>query len=331
MTLENRIILFSKLGDFLLADSSKETLKDWAYRARNENGWFTEDNVALAIKNIAVAFLGKETLLSFTSTIEKTEKKKVGIICAGNIPMVGFHDLLCVILSGHKALIKLSSSDTVLMKLLIGKLLEIDPETSKCIEISERLNAADAFIATGSDNSSRYFEYYFKDKPSIIRKNRSSVAVLTGKETSQELRNLGNDIFQFFGLGCRNISKAFVPKGYKFDTFYESIEYWNTINIHHKYVNNYDYNKSIYLINGNHHFDNGFLLTTPDEGLVSPLSVLFYQEYKDEEELEALLQSHEEKLQCIVGSGYTAFGLSQTPKIDEFADDVNTLDFLAKL
>jgi hypothetical protein len=331
MTLKNRIVLFVKLGNFLRNETSKETLKEWAYKARNENGWFTEDNVAMALDSIAHAFLSEESLQEFSHKIKPTQTKSVGLICAGNIPLVGFHDLLCVLLAGHKALLKLSSSDSVLMKFIIAKLIDLDPEIKDSIEISERLNSADAFIATGSDNSARYFEYYFKDKPSIIRKNRSSVAVFTGNERTTDLRNLGNDLFRYFGLGCRNISKVYVPKGYKFDTFFESIEYWNTISIHHKYVNNYDYNKSIYLINGNHHYDNGFLLVTQNEGLVSPLAVLFYEEYSDKKELDEMLLNHTEKLQCIVGTDYTPFGQSQTPKIDAFADKVNTLDFLAKL
>jgi len=236
-----------------------------------------------------------------------------------------------VLLSGHKALIKLSSSDTILMSNIIKKIIEIDTSISPQIELAERLNAADAFIATGSDNSSRYFEYYFGKKPSVIRKNRSSVAVLTGNESTQELRDFGTDIFQYFGLGCRNISKVFVPENYVFNTFFESIEYWNTIHIHHKFSNNYDYNKSIYLVNGEKHFDNGFLLVKPDKGLVSPLSVLFYEEYTDKDDLSAKLANHQNRLQCIVGSSYIPFGQSQTPKIEEFADDVNTVEFLNNL
>jgi hypothetical protein len=328
MTLENRIILFSDLGDFLVSEQSKETLKDWAYRARNENGWFTEDNVLMAIENIAKAYLDKESLNTFAQNIENKNPKKIGLICAGNIPLVGFHDLITVLLTGNIALIKLSSSDSILMKKIIQKLIELNPDIEPQIIIAERLNAADAFIATGSDNSSRYFEYYFGKKPSIIRKNRSSIAILDGNESNQELRDFGNDIFQYFGLGCRNISKIFVPKDYKFDTFFESIEYWNTIHIHHKYSNNYDYNKSIYLINGVKHLDNGFLMVSPNEGLVSPLSVLFYEEYKDAQDLEAKLEKHKDKLQCIVSTHRIPFGTSQTPKLADYADDVNTIDFL---
>lgn len=333
MTLENRIVLFSKLGEFLNAESSKDDLKYWAAQCKGENGWFTEDNVLLALKNIGQHFLKNEDLVAFCKGIKEDNEnpKKIGVIAAGNIPLVGFHDLLCTLLTGNIALIKLSSSDSVLMQKIISKLIEIDPEISSQIEIADRLNAADAFIATGSDNSSRYFEYYFGKKPNIIRKNRSSVAVLTGTESREELRNLGYDIFQFFGLGCRNVSKFFVPKGYKFDTFFESIEYWNTIHIHHKYSNNYDYNKSIYLVNGNHHYDNGFLLVTQSEHLVSPISVVFYEEYENEKALEEKLKAHEEKIQCIVGKNYTPFGKSQSPVLNEFADNVNTLDFLNNL
>ncbi|AWV97015.1 acyl-CoA reductase [Arcticibacterium luteifluviistationis] len=332
MTLEDRIILFSKLGEFLNAEGSKDDLKHWAAQCKGENGWFTEDNVLLALKNIGQQFLKKEDLIAFSKTIkENPNPKKIGVVAAGNIPLVGFHDLLCILLTGNIAMVKLSSSDSVLMRKIIAKLIDIEPEITSQIIIADRLNDADAFIATGSDNSSRYFEYYFGKKPNIIRKNRSSVAVLTGTESREDLRNLGYDIFQFFGLGCRNVSKFFVPKGYKFDTFFESIEYWNTIQIHHKYNNNYDYNKSIYLVNRNHHYDNGFLLVTQSENLVSPISVIFYEEYEDEKALEEKLDAHQGKIQCIVGKNFTPFGGSQSPVLDEFADNVNTLDFLNNL
>lgn len=332
MTLEDRIVLFSRLGEFLNATDSIEDLKHWAAQCKGENGWFTEDNVLLALRNIGQEFLLKDDLLRFSQNIkEHSNPKKIGVVAAGNIPLVGFHDLLCILLTGNIALVKLSSSDSILMRKVIAKLTEINPEIASQIVIADRLNDADAFIATGSDNSSRYFEYYFGKKPNIIRKNRSSVAVLTGTESGEDLRNLGYDIFQFFGLGCRNVSKFFVPKGYKFDTFFESIEYWNTIQIHHKYNNNYDYNKSIYLVNRNLHYDNGFLLVTQNENLVSPISVVFYEEYEDEQALEAKLKSHEDKIQCIVGKNYIPFGKSQSPVLDEFADNVNTIDFLNNL
>lgn len=332
MTLKSRIVQFSILGDFLKNSANENELKDWAARAKNENGWFTEDNVMLSLNAIGHHYLSKEALESFTKDVFKPVlPKRVGIVAAGNIPLVGFHDLLCVLLTGHTALLKLSSNDTVLMLRIIQKLLEFAPELKDDIQVVDRIKDADAYIATGSDNSSRYFEHYFGKKPSIIRKNRSSVAVLTGQESTTDLRNLGNDIFRYFGLGCRNVSKFFVPKNYKFDMLYESIEYWNTIQLHHKYNNNYDYNKSIYLVNRDQHFDNGFLLIKEDERLVSPLAVVFYEHYEDQADLQQKLDSHEGKLQCIVGEGYIPFGQSQSPALNDFADGVNTMDFLSSL
>ncbi|MGR3809647.1 acyl-CoA reductase [Jiulongibacter sp. NS-SX5] len=331
MTLEHRIIQFSKLGSYLLAPENQDEIKSWARRAKNENGWFTEDNVELSIHAIASQFLQKDALEKLADGVDITEPKKIGIVAAGNIPLVGFHDVLCVLLSGHEALLKLSSNDKILMISLLSKLTEIEPSFKEKLHIVERIKDADAYIATGSDNSSRYFDYYFGQKPSIIRKNRTSIAILNGNESGEDLRNLGNDIFRYFGLGCRNVSKVFVPKDYKFEPLFESIEYWNTIQLHHKYNNNYDYNKSIYLVNRDHHYDNGFLLLKEDPNLVSPLAVLFYETYTDQNELNDKIAELEGKIQCIVGSGHLNFGESQTPGIMDFADGVNTMDFLAKL
>jgi hypothetical protein len=261
MQIKDLILTFSQLGDFLLDQQNAETITEWSHSARNENAWFTEDNVKLALNNTAKYYLNKGLLENFVETHNiqtNISPKKVGIVMAGNIPVVGFHDLLCVVLSGNIALIKLSSSDSILIRLLIKKLFEINPVLKEFIQIVDKLNVAEAMIATGSDNTAKHFEYYFAKIPHIIRKNRTSVAILTGEESRTDLANLGNDIFQYFGLGCRNVSKLFVPKGYTFDKFYESIEYWSTIAIHHKYNNNYDYNKSILLVNRIPHFDNGF-------------------------------------------------------------------------
>jgi hypothetical protein len=338
MQIDSKISTFSKLGSFILDPKNENELKTWFIQARNTNGWFTEDNCFLAITNIAKEFLAKDKLQNFVSNynIDTTVSKKIGIIAAGNIPFVGFHDILCTVLSGHIALVKLSRDDTPLMVNLINKLYDLNENFKEYIVIADRLNSTDAFIATGSDNSSRYFDFYFKEKPSIIRRNRTSIAILNGKETGIDLRNLGNDIFMFFGLGCRNISKLLVPKDYTFDFFYEGIEYWNTIQLHHKYNNNYDYNKSIYLVNKVSHLDNGFLLLKEDKGLVSPLSVLFYETYEDESELQKYLSDHQEKIQCIAMGKPTLknavyFGQSQTPSLGDFADGVDTMEFLIKL
>ena len=339
MQYKKHIITFSKLGDYLLENLSDDSLKSLYAAARNENGWFTEDNVKLALENIAKVYLNKDSLEVFASKYQLKDNlnpKKIGIVMAGNIPAVGFHDLICTILTGNIALLKLSSSDSVSMMFLINKLFEFDPELSDFIKIAHRLNDAEVLIATGSDNTAKHFEYYFAEKPRIIRRNRTSVAILNGNESRTELGNLGNDIFQYFGLGCRNVSKIFVPADYTFDKFYESIEYWSTIRLHHKYNNNYDYNKSIYLVNKVPHFDNGFLLLKEEDALVSPISVCYYQTYESQEHLQVLLNEQEEKIQCIVSSeaefsNSFKFGEAQIPKLDDFADGVDTMSFLMNL
>ncbi|MBA4853589.1 acyl-CoA reductase [Emticicia sp. BO119] len=336
MQLKDFILTFSHLGGFILNENNAETISQWSYAARSENAWFTEDNVKLALNNIAKYYLNKDLLENFVATNHiqtNISPKKVGVVMAGNIPVVGFHDLLCVVLSGNIALIKLSSSDSVLMHFLIQKMFEISPEIKEFIQIIDKLNFAEAMITTGSDNTAKHFEYYFSKIPHIIRKNRTSIAILTGEESRTELANLGNDIFQYFGLGCRNVSKLFVPKGYTFDKFYEAIEYWSTIRIHHKYNNNYDYNKSVLLVNRTRHFDNGFLLLKEDTALVSAISVCHFEYYEDESHLRQLIDQHQEKIQCIVSKDRIFensfnFGEAQSPSLNDFADGVNTIAFL---
>jgi hypothetical protein len=339
MQIEGKILTFIKLGKYILDPKNEDELQRWFSQARNANGWFTEDNCRLSLISIAKSFLDADKLTAFVrqySLQDALLSKKVGIIAAGNIPLVGFHDILSTVLGGHIALVKLSREDTPLMLNLIHTLYELNPDFKNYILIADRLNDAQAFIGTGSDNSSRYFEFYFKEKPSIIRKNRTSIAILNGSESGTDLRNLGNDIFRYFGLGCRNVSKLYVPKGYTFDFFYESIAYWNIIQLHHKYNNNYDYNKSIYLVNRVEHLDNGFLLLKQDEALVSPLSVLFFEYYQDLATLNQTLETNSEKIQCIVsndtfGSTSQAFGQSQQPALDDFADGIDTMNFLKDL
>lgn len=336
MILKERILTFSALGDFILNEGNQEEIKEWAYRAKNENAWFTDDNIMLSLNNIAKYYLDNQQLNDWISHYKINDDcpmKKIGIVAAGNIPAVGFQDLLTAVISGNVALIKLSSSDSVLMRFLINKLVQINADIRPFIQISDKLNEADAFIATGSDNSAKYFEYYFSKKPHIIRRNRTSVAILDGSENKIQLGNLGNDILQYFGLGCRNVSKIYVPKGYVFDKFFESIEYWSTILLHHKYNNNYDYNKSIYLVNGVKFFDNGFFMLKPDEALVSPISTCFYEEYENREHLDALVAQNLDKIQCIVSNNAWyknsfEFGQAQSPSLTDFADGVDTMEFL---
>ncbi|MEQ8582404.1 MAG: acyl-CoA reductase [Marinoscillum sp.] len=332
MTLSERIEAFSILGDKIRAISN-DSMEEYARRAQLHNQWFTEENLSRAFEGIAF-MLEKDKLQQWLEPYEPLSPevpKITGIIMAGNIPMVGFHDLLSVLITGHFAAIKTSSQDTYLVQLLIDWLLEIEPRFKKNLEVRDRLTAIDALIATGSDNTARYFEYYFRNHPRVIRKNRTSVAILDGSETETQLKALGKDIFWYFGLGCRNVSKVFVPKNYDPKAFFEANEELNYLADHNKYRNNYDYHKSILLVNGVKHLDNGFLLWQPSEELVSPISVLYVEEYEGNEALKAKLEANADKLQCIVGNGHTPFGQAQTPEVWDYADGVDTVAFLKGL
>lgn len=329
-----RISAFINLGkaiNNLNPDEKDELL----WRSENNNNWFTPESVESALDGISW-MLSPEKLDVWLSVYELKEvvnPKSIGLMLAGNIPAVGFHDMMCVILSGHEAVIKLSSSDEILMKWIIKKLVEIEPRIEKQIRIQEMLKGMDAYIATGSDNSSRYFNYYFGKYPHVIRQNRTSVAVLTGNETTEDYIALGKDIFQYYGLGCRNVSKIYVKTKDQLQDLLGALEVYSPISAHHKYHNNYDYNKSIYLVNLEEHLDNGFLLLKESENLVSPISVLFYEVYENETILAEKLNGLKAKIQCVVGIGSERipFGSAQSPEPWEYADDVDTMAFLLDL
>ena len=265
--------------------------------------------------------------------LSQKESKNIALILAGNIPLVGFHDFLSVLLSGHAVLVKTSSNDQHLLPFLAKYIRTIEPEFADKITFAEgKLENFDAVIATGSDNTARYFEYYFKDKPSIIRKNRNSIAVLNGEETKEQLIALGEDIFRYFGLGCRNVSKLFVPKGYSFDAFFEAIFEYQDIIHYEKYANNYDYNKAVFLMSNFKLLDNGFLTLKEDESHASPISSVFYEFYEDITDLQMRLQMENKKIQCIVSNNLIEnsipFGQTQSPKLWNYADNVDTISFL---
>jgi len=333
LTKKQRIAAFVALGEFLQQDSTE--LNEMLHRASIQNPWYTPANTTKQIQSIAQN-LTEEKLNNWLSAYPDLDTEKtVGLILAGNIPLVGFHDLLTVLISGFTAQIKVSSDDAGLTNFLVKKLLHIAPSFQHKIQIAERLQDFDLIIATGSDNSSRYFEYYFGKKPHIIRKNRNSAAVLDGKETKEALKGLGHDIFDYFGLGCRSVSKLYIPKGYDIAQFFEGIEDFKDIKDHYKYANNYDYNKSIYLINGDKHYDNGFLLLKEDGRLTSPLATVFYEEYEDIATIMASLNAQQDKIQCLVSEVAIEthiptfpLGQSQCPALTDYADGVNTLDFL---
>lgn len=312
------------------------SLKEATKKAYASNGWFTESSIELAFKGIK-NYLNEADLLSWVNKYSiPANSRNVGIVMAGNIPMVGFHDLLCILVSGNNAHIKLSSDDQVLISFLINELVDIEPSYKNRISIVSKLNHVDAVIATGSNNSARYFEFYFKDIPYIIRKNRTSIGVLDDQETDEELFALGYDILQFYGLGCRNVSKIFVPEGYEFTKFFEAIQPHQDIIYLSKYVNNYDYNKSIYLVNKDVFKDNGFLLLKKDLDLVSPLSVLFYETYSSIQELNKHLDGIKDSLQVVLSKkglveNSIEFGQSQNPRVWDYADNVDTMEFLISL
>ncbi|HKX85665.1 MAG TPA: acyl-CoA reductase [Flavobacterium sp.] len=305
--------------------------------SQSHNGWFTPEQVYYSINSWAEA-LTEANLSQWISTYDfsKVNSKTVGLILAGNIPLVGFHDFLSVLIAGHKVVVKTSSNDQHLLPFLAEYLIETAPEFKNYIEFTEgKLENFDAVIATGSNNTARYFEYYFKDKPSIIRKNRNSVAVLNGNETKEDLTNLGEDIFRYFGLGCRNVSKLFVPKGYDFKNFFEAIFAYQDIIKYERYANNYDYNKAVFLMSLFQLLDNGFVTIKEDTSYASPISSVFYEFYEDIEEVKTRLQNDADHIQCIVSNGLVdksiAFGQTQQPKLWDYADNVDTLAFLLKL
>ncbi|MEB2782787.1 acyl-CoA reductase [Algoriphagus sp. C2-6-M1] len=329
-----RISAFVQLGK-KITDLSAEELDELHWRAENNNNWFTKDSVESALHGIS-SMLSPEKMDAWLAIYDLEEvdtPKSIGLMLAGNIPGVGFHDLMCVILSGHQAVIKLSSSDEIFIKWIIEKLIGIDPRLEAQVRLEEMLKGMDAYIATGSDNSSRYFNYYFGKYPHVIRQNRTSVAVLTGDETTQDYINLGKDIFQFYGLGCRNVSKIYVKSKGQLQDLLGALEVYSPIGLHHKYHNNYDYNKSIYLVNLEEHLDNGFLLLRESAELVSPISVLYYEVYENEGQLAEKLKKVNSKIQCVVGSGAhrTPFGTAQNPEPWEYADEIDTLAFLLDL
>ena len=324
-----------RLGELL---SKTEQFNDIFEKAEQQNSWFTRANVIFAFKSWSDA-LSENNVKQWLSQYQlpqTTSPKKILIIMAGNLPLVGLHDLLCVLVTGHKAIVKLSSNDCVLLPYLITQMKTFAPEWTEAVTFTDdKVTEYDAVIATGSDNTARYFEYYFGKKSHIIRKNRHSVAVLTGKETSEELFALGKDIFLYYGLGCRSISKLFVPKGYDFNLLFQAIYPYKDIIQEQKYANNYDYNKAVYLMSLFQLLENGFLLLKEDEHYGSPIATLFYEYYTDVDSLKEKLTTDAEKIQCVVAHNFTteevAFGETQTPQLWDYADGVDTLNFLLKL
>ena len=350
MHLQQRIRAFVQLGKVLktigdsrpwpgfevgVDQSEYEALDRQVEQSQLHNKWFTEKNVKKAMRAWGEQLTQENLdkwLEDYASDFENPIDETVGIVMAGNIPMVGFHDLLTVLVSGAKAKVKMSSDDTVLMQQIIEILILIEPEFKDRIELApDRLKGIDAVMATGSNNTARYFEFYFSKMPNIIRKNRNSVAVLTGEESQEELHQLGVDIFAYYGLGCRNVSKLYLPENYDLDTFYKGIFEHKDVIDHNKYGNNYEYNKTIWLMNKEKFFDNGFLLMKEEKQFSSPLGTVYYERYSDLDKVKSELENRSEELQCVVGKDFLPFGEAQQPALWDYADGVNTLEFMKSL
>ncbi|SNY99826.1 acyl-CoA reductase [Flagellimonas pacifica] len=342
-TLEAFVKLGSFLRDFCENRNDKNSdkynkINDILIRAEQKNGWFTYENLIFSLEQW-VGQLTNENLTHWVANYpidQERSSKTIGIVMAGNIPLVGFHDFLCVLLTGNKVLAKLSSNDTVLLPFLADCLIEYEPSLADKIQFIEgKFEHFDAVIATGSNNTSRYFEYYFGKKPNIIRKNRNAIAIITGEESNEELQDLGKDIFKYFGLGCRNVSKIYVPSDYDFDQFFNAIFTYQDIIHQNKYANNYDYNKAVYLMSEFKILDNGFLILKEDSSFASPIASLFYERYDSTQALKQQLKEREEDIQCIVSKGMfdgeVAFGETQKPQLSDYADGVDTLKFLLEL
>jgi hypothetical protein len=330
MKLQNRIEILRKLRDYLINNS--EEWQQVKHTASIHNGWFTPSFIDLSINNIIERYLDENDLHAWIkdySIIDPSSPKNIGIVMAGNIPMVGFHDFLSVFISGHYQTIKLSEKDNQLLKHLLLKMYEWDSKMKEYAQFASLLKGCDAYIATGSNNSARYFEQYFAKYPSIIRKNRTSIAILDGTETNEYLEKLSDDIHLFFGLGCRNVTKIYVPEEYNFIPLLQSFHQYKYFADHHKYKNNYDYNLSIQLMNNRYYMTNESTLLVENDSLFSPISQLNYSFYNNKESVIENLKIQED-VQCIVGLDIP-FGMAQKPGLKDYADGIDTLDFLSKL
>jgi hypothetical protein len=331
MNLQKRIDLLIQLLKYL-----EENGEEWQAikaKASNHNPWFIPGFIDSAIKNIGSAFLQKDKLKQWAAHYHLDDNiggQHIGLVMAGNIPLVGFHDFLCVFISGHRQTIKLSSRDGILLPHLVQKLYDWEITVTKYVSFAEMLIGCDAYIATGSNNSARYFEQYFSKYPNIIRRNRTAVAVLTGKETVAELSKLSDDVHLYFGLGCRNITKIYVPPGYDFVPLLKAFDCYAYFSDHHRYRNNYDYQLSVALMNNIYYMTNGSTLLIENNDIFSPISQLHYSFYEDPGVLVKELSENPD-IQCIVGYGGIAFGQAQSPGLLDYADGKDTMQFLLTL
>lgn len=331
MTLQERIIVLSELGNYI--DNNDDKLQFANKQANQANPWFVPEFIEMALKNISTQFLDSDKLVEWVSQYSIPEENHhaltIGLVMAGNIPLVGFHDMLCIFISGHVQRIKLSSKDAILIKHLAEKMIDLNPEIAETISFHENLKGCDAYIATGSNNSSRYFDYYFGKYPNIIRKNRTSVAILDGTETTGELESLADDIQSYFGLGCRNITKLYVPEDYNFEPLLQALNKYEYYADFHKYKNNFDYQLALMIMGNKFYMTNGTIILSKNTGLFTAVSQVNYETYQNKSEL-PLLRSNPE-VQCIIGHDELPFGIAQQPTLTDYADGIDTVSFLLSL
>ena len=339
MNLQDRINALVELSKVL--NKNNEELVANVLQSKLHNQWFTEENSWKSIEAIRTQFLDESILNNWVSKYqinEGSEIKKVGLVLAGNIPLVGWHDIMCCFVAGHKTLIKLSDKDKFLTPYFIKQLAAIDSRTANYFETIERLKDFDAVIATGSNNTSKYFEQYFGKYPNIIRANRNAIAVLTGNETDEEIENLGADIFEYFGLGCRNVSMCLVPSNLNWERYLNIWhEGYKLYAQHNKYKNNFDHNVSLFILNKTKYMISGSLIVKEDPSIASRISSMHYQHYETLDQVTSYIQENENLIQCVVsaddikGVDTYRFGQAQQPKIDDYADGVDTMKFLTTI
>ncbi len=339
MLLHERIKSLTELGKSWENLHSPE-IDSVIQKAKSQNPWFTEANILNALSAIRDEYLNANALQKVINKYhidDNVAMKTIGLILAGNIPLVGFHDVLCCYICGHKALIKYSDKDRVLMNWVVDEIIKLNPEAREYFHEIEKLENFNAVIATGSNNSAMHFEYYFRDVPHIIRRNRNSISVLTGDETSSDLQNLGTDIFSYFGLGCRNVSFVYVPKGYDIRKLFDEFDTFKEIIYHHKYKNNFDYNFALLLLNKEDFLQSDFLIIKESNLISSRIATLHFKYYEDIETLKTELESSKAEIQCIVsglsfdGLDNVGFGKTQSPSIDTYADGIDTMQFLLSI
>jgi hypothetical protein len=331
MDLAERIMIMGKLGRYLMENDDK--LNKVKQKAYQKNKWFTEEFINYSFQNISENYLDEKILRSWVSHYhidDNIRPQKIGVVMAGNIPLVGFHDFLSIFIMGHQQLIKLSDKDDVLLAHIIDTLIEWNPKVSSLIKTSELLKDCDAFIATGSNNSARYFHHYFGKYPSVIRNNKTSVAVLSGDETAEQLSCLADDVYIYFGLGCRNVTKLFVPEDYNFELLLGAFKKYNYFADLTKYRNNYDYNLALLIMNNKYYMANESIILSENENIFSPVSVLHYSFCQNEKAIFEQLNKGE-NIQCIIGKDHIPFGKAQKPDIFDYADGIDTMEFLLSL